>query len=68
MAKPTIKQLDIEEFIEEVMGANRIKQIQNNNCILCKHDAVEFRNSISEKEYRISGMCQSCQDEVFGID
>ena len=27
-----------------------------------------FRNEISAREYYISGMCQSCQDLVFGSD
>ncbi len=25
-----------------------------------------FRNDLSKKEYSISGMCQKCQDQVFG--
>ncbi len=25
-----------------------------------------FRNALSRKEYSISGLCQDCQDEVFG--
>lgn len=28
----------------------------------------EFRNEISVKEFNISGLCQSCQDNVFGAD
>lgn len=27
-----------------------------------------FRNEISAKEYYLSGMCQACQDDVFGKD
>lgn len=27
-----------------------------------------FRNEASAREYYISGMCQSCQDSVFGED
>lgn len=27
-----------------------------------------FRNEVSAKEYYISGMCQACQDSVFGVD
>jgi hypothetical protein len=30
--------------------------------------AFLFRNEGSAKEYRISGMCQACQDSVFGED
>lgn len=31
-------------------------------------DPGEFRDALSRKEYVISGMCQRCQDEVFGDD
>lgn len=26
-----------------------------------------FRDDLSRKEFRISGLCQKCQDEVFGV-
>lgn len=29
--------------------------------------ATEFRDALSRKEYGISGMCQKCQDSVFGV-
>jgi len=28
---------------------------------------VIFRDELSEREYQISGLCQNCQDEVFGM-
>lgn len=28
--------------------------------------AREFKDSLSLREYHISGLCQRCQDEVFG--
>ena len=37
-------------------------------CPLCSAEVHEFRDEGSLREYRISGMCQSCQDSVFGID
>ena len=35
-------------------------------CVICKKPIAGFRDELSEKEYRISGMCQECQDSVFG--
>ena len=37
-------------------------------CATCGNpvDPAEFRDKLSEKEYTISGMCQECQDSVFG--
>lgn len=29
-------------------------------------NADEFRDELSLKEYHISGLCQECQDEMFG--
>jgi len=37
-------------------------------CPFCKAVIGEFRNAVSEREYRISGLCQTCQDQVFGED
>ena len=39
-------------------------------CVNCKKKVnnLGFRNHISEKEYGISGICQPCQDEIFGED
>jgi uncharacterized protein with PIN domain len=54
----------MEKFIE-----NR----NNKKCPFCEKDLSEatpetFRNTISWKEYTISGLCQKCQDNVFGKD
>lgn len=35
-------------------------------CTTCGEMAKKFRDSLSLKEWSISGMCQSCQDSVFG--
>ena len=37
-------------------------------CPTCGTETTRFRNKVSLKEYRISGMCQECQDSVFGVD
>ena len=36
-----------------------------NQCVCCGKLATEFRDEISKSEYRISSLCQHCQDEVF---
>jgi hypothetical protein len=28
----------------------------------------DFRDALSKREYQISGLCQKCQDEMFGSD
>jgi hypothetical protein len=37
-------------------------------CPTCGDGVTELRDELSFREYRISGMCQSCQDSVFGVD
>jgi len=36
-----------------------------NTCVRCGRPAKGFTNFSSELEYRISALCQSCQDECF---
>ena len=64
--EPTPKHPDMEKFLENTYG--RTTAITTNKCVICGGDATEFRNPLSLKEYKISGMCQKCQDETFGHD
>ncbi len=68
MAKPTEKSQGIKNFLEETYG--RSTAIEADVCIPvptgCGGPAVEFKDEISRREYRISGFCQACQDKVFG--
>ena len=45
-----------------------LKTIQDDYCPICKNSIKEedFRDNLSRKEYSISGLCQKCQDEIFG--
>jgi hypothetical protein len=45
-----------------------IENIQNCRCTDCGLPVTEksFRDALSIKEYEISGLCQRCQDEIFG--
>ena len=40
----------------------------NKICPFCGCDTsnMEFKDALSEKEYKISGLCQKCQDKMFG--
>jgi hypothetical protein len=72
--KPTPKAKEINDFLNSLSGANREETISSNKCIpppigcgrIITPD-TEFRNETSRKEYQISGLCQQCQDKVFGI-
>ncbi len=70
MAEPTQKAPEIDQVIKDILGINRVESIKSDKCVFGDppHDAKEFRNEISRKEYTISGMCQKCQDSIFGVD
>lgn len=42
--------------------------IANECCPTCSREIMfsNFRDDLSRREYEISGMCQWCQDRVFG--
>ena len=45
-----------------------VEQVEQGNCPFCGkaiHPNLEFRDTLSLKEYRISGLCQKCQDKTF---
>ena len=62
----TIKNPSIDKVLTQLMGKNRLDTVRENLCMTCDGYAIEFKDKISEKEYTISGMCQDCQDSVFG--
>lgn len=47
-----------------------VNQIEAGCCPICKHtiDPDSFRDELSKKEYKISGLCQECQDKIFGTE
>lgn len=59
---------------ELFIGADRRDSIGRRRCVPaplgCGLDAREFSDLISWQEYKISGLCQKCQDRVFneGLD
>ncbi len=73
MAEPTKKSEAIEGVISAVLGQDRRTAIHEDKCqpppIGCGLPVGEFKDPISAKEYRISGLCQKCQDRLFsGFD
>jgi|TARA_R100000049_G_scaffold4748_2_gene11435 hypothetical protein len=67
MAEATKKDPSIDDMLTSVFGIDRVGSITDDKCVSCKEDATEFTDALSEKEYGISGLCQSCQDQVFGV-
>ena len=67
--QPTIKRTSLELELAKIFGKSRPTTILAGSCMTCDtSDIVEadFKDDISIKEYEISGLCQSCQDDVWG--
>jgi hypothetical protein len=63
-----------EEMAFKLFGRSRTLAIAGNGCVKCGEvarglfAAVDFRDECSRKEYGISGLCQTCQDGIFGVE
>ena len=60
---------EMNENIMRQMGFNKeMDNVKNNICPCCNApvNQDEFKDELSKKEFKISGLCQKCQDEVFG--
>ena len=64
----TPKSEAIDSLLTALTGRSRVQTIEDHKCMTCNKPAEHFRDSLSLKEYTISGMCQECQDSVFGIE
>lgn len=70
--QPTTKSPEIEAFLEGSFG--RTTAVNANKCIPapigCGRQIdpgeIETWDGLTVQEYRISGFCKGCQDEVFG--
>lgn len=69
--QPSQKSESIDEDIQTLFGHDRRAVIKSDICVPapigCGGAAGAFRDAISRKEYRISGLCQNCQDRLFGF-
>ena len=69
--KATNKAPEIEAFLSLLTNSplTREETISQGICAGCGHDVLNtsFRDPLSFKEFTISGLCQKCQDEVFGV-
>ena len=48
-------------------GITMTEALEKGICVDCRKPAEDtFKDSLSQREYQISGLCQVCQDSVFG--
>lgn len=62
---------DKMEFLRKVGLGKQVRDVELGKCPICGkvvHPNLEFRDPKSREEFRISGQCQKCQDNIFGTD
>jgi len=70
-----------DEVAFAAFGRSRVLALAGSQCVKCGASVVlqsedmtyphpggrlDFRDEISEREYKLSAFCQSCQDDTFG--
>ena len=69
MLIPAIKSPRVNNFLKNRFGVDREQAILDEVCVAapigCGKPVVNFRTEADANEYEISGLCQSCQDDLF---
>lgn len=57
----------MNEFVKK-MFPEMVANKDSGKCPTCGKDVtmLDFKDQLSVREFKISGMCQKCQDETFG--
>ena len=57
-----------KDIMQRAGFGNAVARVERGQCATCGEDVrvQQFRDRLSEREFNISGMCQVCQDDVFG--
>lgn len=57
-----------KRILQQFGFGEEVKAVEQGICPLCKRkvNKDEFRDELSRKEFEISGLCQTCQDDIFG--
>ena len=66
---PTEKTNQIDDMFKNLYGIDRKASITNCKCVSCGAENLteeSFSDEVSLREFHISGLCQVCQDSVFG--
>lgn len=57
-----------KKIMEAFSLGDMVKAVEEGLCPFCRNPVnfEGFRDDLSRREFKISGLCQKCQDEIFG--
>jgi len=57
-----------KKIMEAAGLGDMVKAVEKGLCPFCGNPVnfEDFRDDLSRREFKISGLCQKCQDEFFG--
>lgn len=58
-------QLFKDDIAMIIFGRSASLAKAGNQCVMCGKPADNFRDELSQREYNISQLCQTCQDLIF---
>ena len=58
----------IDEMTRNQIGLMQTVAIKQHICVWCGKPVSVFHSKLNVKEFSISGFCQQCQDDTFGIE
>ncbi len=57
---------NVQKRQADILFPDRITKMKARVCMTCSGKVEGFDSELSQKEFLISGMCQKCQDSIFG--
>ncbi len=57
---------NVQKRPADILFPDRIPKMKACLCMTCTGKVEGFDSELSQKEFLISGMCQKCQDSIFG--
>jgi hypothetical protein len=56
-----------KEIMKKLGFTKEVELVEQGRCPFCEKQVKieDFKDEISTREFKISGLCQTCQDEVF---
>ena len=55
----------VDGVAKKFFGQTRTQALDTHTCISCHKSATKFKDEKSATEWRITGLCQECQDDLF---